>query len=145
MTASYSRTLIAAGLGLFSVRWVLDALGASDYGLYAVVGSLIVFISFFNNILGISISRFYAYSIGHGENVSPEEAVKELSGWFNTAFSLHILVPIALLVIGYPVAVYAIRHWVNIPPDRIATAVWVFRVSCVTAFVSMVLLWTFAS
>ena len=41
MIASYGRSLFSIGLGLFSLRWVLEALGASDYGLYAVVGHLI--------------------------------------------------------------------------------------------------------
>lgn len=44
--ASYGRTMFAMLLGLFSSRWVLASLGSIDYGLMAVVGSLIVFISF---------------------------------------------------------------------------------------------------
>ena len=40
--ASYGRTMFAMLLGLFSSRWVLASLGSIDYGLMAVVGSLIV-------------------------------------------------------------------------------------------------------
>ena len=39
--ATYARSVVALALGLFSSRWVLQALGASDFGLYAVVGALV--------------------------------------------------------------------------------------------------------
>ena len=41
---TYARSLIALVLGLFSARWVLAALGAVDFGLYAVVGSMMAFV-----------------------------------------------------------------------------------------------------
>ena len=44
--ASYGRTMFAMLLGLFSSRWVLASLGSIDYGLMAVVGSLIVYAKF---------------------------------------------------------------------------------------------------
>ena len=62
--ATYGRSLYALVLGLFTGRWVLMALGESDYGLYGVVGGLTVFIAFFNGLLASSISRFFAFSIG---------------------------------------------------------------------------------
>ena len=46
--ATYGRSLLNVICGLFSVRWAIEALGAIDYGLYGVVGGLVVFIEFFN-------------------------------------------------------------------------------------------------
>ena len=63
---SYSRSLLALFLGLFSARWVLEALGQDDFGLYGVVGSLLVSISFLTVSLSGSVSRFYAFAIGAG-------------------------------------------------------------------------------
>lgn len=135
--ATYTQSLVRILAGFFSVRWVLNALGQSDFGLYCVVGSLITFIVFFNGILSGSNARYYAYSIGEGQNKSREEALDDLKRWFNTALSVHTVVPMALLLVGYPIAEYAIRHWINIDPNRIEACVWVFRIACVTAFVGM--------
>ena len=135
--ATYGQSLVRLLAGFFSIRWVLAALGQSDFGLYCVVGSLITFITFFNSILSVSNARYYAYAIGRGKNI-PQDAVQEdLSRWFNTALSIHVVVPAILLLVGYPVGEYAIRHWLNIPDGRLVACVWVFRLASVTAFVSM--------
>lgn len=134
--ASYGRSIFSICLGLFSVRWVLAALGVAEYGLFTLIGSLIAFISFFNNILGISVARYYAYAIGEAE-IQKGVRDENLSRWFNTALSIHLCVPILLIVIGYPLAVFAIRNWLNIPASRLETCVWVFRISLVTAFIGM--------
>ncbi len=137
--ATYGRSLYALVLGLFTGRWVLMALGESDYGLYGVVGGLTVFIAFFNGLLGSSISRFYAFSIGKDSRNSKSEcAANECQQWFNIALMIHTVVPAILMAIGYPVGVWAVRHWLTIPPDRIEACVNVFRCVCLSCFVSMV-------
>jgi hypothetical protein len=75
--ATYGRSVLGMFLGLFSSRWVLQALGQQDYGLYAVVGSVIVFITFLNGVTSGSVARFLAFSIGKGGS---EETVR----WFST-------------------------------------------------------------
>ena len=38
IVATYGRSLFALACGLFSARWVLEALGQEDFGLYEVNG-----------------------------------------------------------------------------------------------------------
>jgi len=135
--ATYSRSLVGMVIGLFSIRWVLAALGQSDYGLYCVVGALIPFITFFNSILGVSVSRHYAYSIGQAQKDGVTGVNDDLKRWFNTALSIHIVVPFVLILVGAPLGEYAIRHWINIPPDRITASAWVLRIALVTTFLNM--------
>ena len=42
------RLVITSLIGIFASRLVLDALGASDYGLYNVVGSIVTFLNVIN-------------------------------------------------------------------------------------------------
>jgi O-antigen/teichoic acid export membrane protein len=135
--ATYSHSLFAMLVGLFSARWVLLALGQSDFGLYGVVGSIVLLITFLNGGLSVGVSRFYAYSIGRGHNLPEEEAVDELKRWFNTAFSIHSVLPFLIILAGWPVGEYAISHWLTIPPERMAASLWVFRISLVTAFMTV--------
>ncbi len=135
--ATYSQSLFALFVSLFSARWVLQALGQSDFGLYGVVGSIILLMTFLNGGMSVGVARFYAYSIGRGHNLSEEEAVDDLKRWFNTALSIHIVLPFLLILTGWPVGEYALRHWMTIPPDRIDACIWVFRISLATAFMSV--------
>jgi O-antigen/teichoic acid export membrane protein len=135
--ATYSQSLFALFVSLFSARWVLQALGQSDFGIYGVVGSIILLITFLNGGMTVGVSRFYAYSIGRGHNLPEEQAVDDLKRWFNTAFSIHSVLPFLVIVVGWPIGEYAIQHWLTIPPNRIAASIWVFRISLLTAFVSI--------
>ena len=110
--ASYGRTMFAMLLGLFSSRWVLASLGSIDYGLMAVVGSLIVFISFLNGISSTACARFFALSIGRND-------IEETNWWFNTALSIHVVLPIILIIIGFPIGEWAIDNFLSIPSDRV--------------------------
>lgn len=129
--ATYGRSLFAAGLALFSTRWVLAALGQSDYGLLAVVGSIITIISFLNSVMAGSAARYLAYSIGEGDS-------EKVSQWFNAIFSIHLVLPFVLIIIGWPIGEYCIDHVLTIPQDRIVIAHKVFRISLISAFIGMV-------
>lgn len=137
--ATYGRSLFSLVVGLFTARWALNALGVIDYGLYGVVGGLVVFISFINGTLAGASSRFYAVAIGKARKAADKDgALEECRMWFNTALSIHVLVPVVLLAIGYPIGVWTVKNFLTIPPDRIADCVWVFRFTCLTCFVGMV-------
>lgn len=115
------------------------ALGEVDYGLMGVVGGLTAFIGFFNGILAGSISRFYAFSVGMAQKGGREdEGLEECRRWFSVAVSVHTVVPVVLMVIGYPIGAYAIEHWLTIPTGRVCDCVWVFRFVCMTCFLGMV-------
>lgn len=130
--ATYGRTLLQMGLGLFSSRWVLQSLGVTDYGLMGVVGTLIVLITFLNAVFNGACARFFAFSIGKND-------LQDLIKWFNTALSVHVSMAILLIAIGWPIGEWAIDNILNIPPERLETSHWVFRFSLVSAF------WTIAS
>lgn len=115
------------------------ALGQVDYGLNGLVGGLTVYITFFNGILASSNSRFYAFSVGAAKVAEDQSAgLEECRRWFNTAFSVHTVLPLMLIAIGYPLGSYAILHWLTIPADRVNACIWVFRFVCVSCFVGMI-------
>lgn len=139
IVATYGRSLFALVCGLFSGRWALQALGEVDFGLNGVVGGLTMFISFFNSVLAYSIGRFYALSVGaalkKGNKVDGLEACRQ---WFSVAVVIHTVVPALLLLVGYPIGEWAVRHFLIIPTDRVGPCVWVFRFVCVSCFLGMV-------
>lgn len=134
---TYSRSLLALLLGLFTSRWVLVALGQTDFGLYGVVGSLITFVTFLNIVLSGSMARFYAYSIGKDRSACEDGNSKEVTRWFNIAWTLHFSLGIVILVLGLSLGTYAVRHWLVIPADRMTACVTVLWVSLFGAFVSI--------
>lgn len=139
VVATYGRSLYGLVLGLLCGRWAYLALGEVDYGLNGLVGGLAVFISFFNGVLSGANARFYAFSVGAAKVAEDKgAALEECRHWFNTALSVHSAVPILLTLIGYPIGVHAVEHWLTIPADRVQDCICVFRFVCVSCFVGMV-------
>ena len=139
VVATYARNVYSLALGLVTARWLLLSLGQTDYGLFGVVGGLISFVTFFNRLLAGAVSRFYAIAIGQSKRKGNREAgLQECRRWFTAAISVHTVVPLILVAIGWPLGIYAVDHWLVIPPDRVAACHWVWRFACLTAFVGMV-------
>jgi O-antigen/teichoic acid export membrane protein len=128
--ATYTRSVLGIALALFSSRWVLDALGQTDFGLFSVVGSIIVFITFLNSVMAGSAARYYAFSIGQDDTT-------EVNRWFNAALSMHIVLGAVLVLVGWQIGEYVIANFLTIPTDRLSMCLWVFRISLISAFVSM--------
>ena len=127
---TYGRSVLGLLLTLFSGRWVLEALGARDLGLYSVVGALIVFVSFLSVTFSSSFSRYFAYYSGKGNPIETRE-------WFNVALSVYVAFSILFLTVGWPIGEWLVRHFINIPSDRLNTCLWVFRFSVVTMLGNM--------
>lgn len=139
IVATYGRSVYSLIVGVFTARWALQALGQTDYGLIGVVGGLTSFVSFFNNILASAVGRFYAVSVGTARKKGNEaNGLEECRKWFNTALSIHTTLPIILMLVGYPCGVWAVRHFLTIPADRVAACVWVWRFTCISCFIGMV-------
>ena len=139
VAATYARNAYSLALGLVTARWLLLSLGQTDYGLFGVVGGLIAFVTFFNRLLAGAVSRFYAIAIGQSKRKGNREAgLQECRRWFTAAVSVHTVVPLVLVAIGWPLGIYAVDHWLVIPPDRVAACHWVWRFACLTALVGMV-------
>lgn len=138
IVATYGRSLYALVIGLFTARWVLQALGQVDYGLLGLVGGLVGFVSFFNSLLASAVGRFYAVSVGASHKTGNEDiGLEECRKWFNTALSIHSVLPVFLVISGYPIGVWAIEHFLEIPPGRLISSIWVWRFTCLSCFVGM--------
>ena len=139
VVVTYGRTVIDVLCSLFAVRWVLMALGERDFGLYGVVGGLVIFMSFINGLFSSAVARFYGYEIGR-MSVSDDRAsaLEECRKWFSSAVVIHTVIPVILVIIAYPLGVHAISHgWIGVPQDRITACCWVWLFVCIDGFTAM--------
>lgn len=136
MAATYAQTLVSLVIGLFCSRWVYNALGETQFGLFSVVGSLIAFVAVLNQTLISSSGRFFAFALG--QQTRPDVDGDLLCKWFNTALSVQLVVPAFLVAIGGPVGAYAIRHVLNVPEQLRLSSTYIFYFSLFSMFSTMV-------
>lgn len=124
-TLLYLRMGLVMVVNFYTSRIVLDVLGVTDYGIYTIVGSVVVLFGFVNNILTIAIRRYIATGIVT-ENSSRVASVLKAS---IRAVSLLSIIVIFLLE---TIALWFINYKLNIPDGRMIAANWCFQFSVVT-------------
>ena len=63
----YFRMLITLVVSLYTSRVVLNTLGVDDYGIYNVVGGIIVILGFLNNAMAGATQRFLNVELGRND------------------------------------------------------------------------------
>lgn len=125
----YLRQLIIMVVSIYTSRVILDVLGASDYGIYNVVGGIVTMMSFLNGALGSSSSRFLTYELGKGNQ-------DKLNRTFSASLNLHICVALIVMVLGETLGLWFFYEKLVIPDDRMVAAFWVYQFSIITTMIS---------
>ena len=69
----YFRSILNIVLSLFSTRYIVEALGKSDYGIYLLVGGVIAMLGFITNALVTTTQRYISYHYGENDPVVKTE------------------------------------------------------------------------
>lgn len=129
-TISYMRTIIGVIIVLFSSRWALQSLGVIDFGLYNLIGTILFIVVFLNTVLSNGDARFFSIAIGKGNQL-------EINKIFNTSLSLHLVMPLIIVLVGLFVGEPIIRYLLVVPTERLEATIWAFRITMLTSFFTM--------
>lgn len=123
----YIQMAVKMLIGLYTVRVILHALGAEDYGIYNVVGGFVTMFSFITNTMVSASMRFYAYSIGRGEK-------ELLNKYFNSSLLSFLILAISLFVVIEGVGWWFVNYKMVVPDNRLEASNWVLQFA-IAAFV----------
>lgn len=123
------RMIFVTGVGLYTSRLVLEALGVDDYGIYGVVGGVIMMASFLNMSMSAATSRFITFEVGRGDYT-------KLRQIFSTAMYIHIGLALIVLVAAETLGLWFVNCKMVIPPDRLFAANVVYQLSIATMIVN---------
>jgi len=110
-------------LSLFISRLILKNLGALDYGVYGVVGSIVTMFTFFNMAMTTAGQRCLSVELG------------KVNGNFSKVFSTLLVICLVIaLVVTIILQVFGPQfiEKLNIPENRIEVAKVIFHASCIT-------------
>lgn len=127
----YLRILINLFLGIYSSRVVLQALGIEDYGIYNIVGGVVVLFSFFNDSLQAATQRFLNYEMGQNN----EYGVKNI---FQTAIYIHLILVVVIFLLSETVGLYVVNYQLTLPAGRCNAANIVFQLSILCTLVGII-------
>jgi len=126
----YFRMALMMCINLYTSRIVLLTLGVEDYGIFNVVGGVIVMFSFLNESMTASTQRFLSFELGAGN----KERLHEV---FITSLHIHILISLIVIVLGETVGLWFVLEKMVIPPERMVAAQWCYQLSIFIAVLTV--------
>ena len=108
--ALYTNMIVSMGAALLGTRFVLQALGSTEYGAYALIANIVAMFSFINVAMSVATQRYISFAIGSGE----AGRVKEV---FYNNVVIHICIASILALFLVAVGIPAIECWLDIPRE----------------------------
>lgn len=119
-------------INLYTSRIVLKALGVEQFGIYNVVGGIVILFSFLQGSLIASTQRFLNFEMGRPLQ---EQALSKV---FSTGLIIHYLIAVCCLCLCEPIGLWLIYEKLNIEPFYLKAAVWVFQFSLISLLINLI-------
>lgn len=127
----YFRTAITMVVALFTSRVILNALGMSDYGIYSVVGGVVVMFTFLNTAMSSATQRFMNFELGRNN-------LKQMARVFSVSLSAHLGVAILVAVLAETIGLWFLNTRMMVPAGRMGAANWVYQMSLLATVVGII-------
>lgn len=127
----YFRMLFMMLIGLYTSRINLQSLGVEDFGIYNVVGGVVVMFSIINGSITASISRFLTFELGTGN-------MEKLKKVFSTSVTIQVGISFLILLLTETLGLWFLNNKMVIPESRIYAANWVYQFSIMTFILNLI-------
>ena len=129
----YVRMLISLAISLYTSRAILRILGEDDFGIYNVVGGVVVLFSFLTNAMTNSTQRFLNYNLGLNDE-------QKIANVFNTSMLAHFTIFGVVLILAETVGLWFVETQLNIPPERYSASIWVYHASVLATLLNIIVI-----
>ncbi|MBP5458190.1 MAG: lipopolysaccharide biosynthesis protein [Paludibacteraceae bacterium] len=126
----YFRMLLLMAVSLYTSRVVLSALGVEDYGIYNVVGGVVLMFTMLTGSLSTAISRFITFELGKGNK-------EVLARVFSMSLTIQMILTALVVLLIETIGFWYVNHKMIIPVDRLFAANCVFHISVVTFAINL--------
>lgn len=126
----YTELLCNLVIGVFVLRFVLQALGSEDYGIYTVTAGVIAMLGVLSSSMSSTSMRFMAHSLGKASMETSKRT-------FNTSLAIHILLGLVLVILLEVGGVLMFNYFLNIPSEKIHIAKIVYQFMVLNSFITV--------
>lgn len=125
----YVRKIIVMAISLYTSRILLRYLGVDDFGLYGLVGSVVM--------MFISLRSTFASSIQRYLNVDRGQGGLHQQRIFITGVVIHLVIALVFIIVTDTVGTIFLPEF-KIAPEKLSTAFWVLQFSVLSGAISII-------
>lgn len=127
----YSRMIVIMLVSLYTSRVVLNTLGVDDFGIYNIVGGIVVVFSIVTNSMSLATQRFITFELGRKD----DDRLKKV---FQASLSVNTTLALLTLVLSETIGLWFINTKLNMPVERMYAANWVYQFSILVFLINII-------
>lgn len=127
----YMRAILMMGIGLYTSRIILKALGITDFGIYNAVGGIIAMFGFISSSLSNATSRFITIAIGRVDQSYTNRTYGNIK-------VMYYILCVVIVLFAETVGLWFLFNKMTIPADRMSAAFWVYQYSVLSSVVGFI-------
>lgn len=127
----YFRQILIMAVSLYTVRVVLNTLGAEDYGIYNVVAGVVTMFGFLSGAMASSSQRYFSYDLGKND-------AEHLKTTFSVTFQIYVLIALVIVALAETLGLWFVNTKLVIADGRMTAANWIFQAAIVSFLLSLI-------
>lgn len=127
----YLRMLVMMCVSLFTFRELLKELGVDDYGIYNVVGGVVILFSFLSNAMTLSNQRYLSFCLGQGDT-------EKLTKTFSMIVNVQIAACILILFFAETIGLWFLNVYMNFDGKDMTVINLVYQFSILTFLLQII-------
>ncbi len=126
----YIKMLFTICFSFFTIRFLLDALGVENYGIFTLIGGVISLLLFLNSAMTVSTQRYLSYYQGT-DDLEMQESV------FMNSLVLHFAIGTIIVICLIAAMPIVFNGTLNIESDRVLSAKYLYLCMLCSVFFSI--------
>lgn len=130
--ALYVRMMFLMVVSLYSSRVVLDQMGASDYGIYSVIGDIVMVMNFLVTAMTGAIQRFMNVELGRNSDISV------LRRLFSSSLIINLLLALGVLLLAETAGLWYVNNVMQYDSARSMAVQVIYQLSVFNLLIGIV-------
>lgn len=120
---------LVMGVTLFTSRIVLEQLGVDDYGIFSVIGGVIILFTFASQAMSTASQRFITFELGKKDG--------SISVVFGTCLMVHLIMIGIVFILAESVGLWFLNSKMNFPKGTEYIINWTYQFTILNCLVSI--------
>lgn len=116
---------------LYTSRVVFNILGIQDYGIYNIVASIIVSLSFITTPMSSATQRFISFELG-------KKNISKISKIFSSSILIYLAFSFIIILIAETIGIWFLNNKINIPHERMHAANVIYHFTIITFVLNVI-------
>jgi O-antigen/teichoic acid export membrane protein len=119
-------------VSLYTVRVVLNVLGAEDYGIYNVVAGVVTMFGFLSGAMATASQRYFSFDLGQGNT-------EHLKTTFSVTFQIYLLLALVIVLLAETAGLWFVNSKLVIPAERMTAANCIYQAAIVSFLLTLII------